>query len=120
MIKRFYDPVFSATVILATGKWENIKVRGFVFLQEDGKTTSGGVSIIDKEKDGQVWKEYLVHVEDKGDFYTLSHEVVHLVRWIFTDRGILFDNTNDETIAYYHTYWLKKLWRAMSKPTKKD
>jgi len=115
MKKKLYDPVFIADVILITGDWNDIKMHGQM-LNPDGALLSGSVSVIEtKNKLGQIQREYLIHIEDPKDFYTLLHETVHLVKTIFTDRGIPFTVENDEMIAYYQSFWFKKLWRILSK-----
>ena len=53
--------------------------------------------------------------EDKIDYDSMIHETVHLVRRIFDKKGIPFNSNNDEMIAYYQNYWIKKFWDKMSK-----
>ncbi len=98
MKKKFYEPIYFANVILDVSKM-------------DGRLDACVETVEDKEKK----VHYIVHVEDKKDFYSLMHECLHLVKRVFTDRGIPFDDKNDEAIAYYFTYWFKTLWRAMNK-----
>lgn len=100
MKKRFYDPLYFATVIL-TDK------SGYEYL---GGSTYKETITKGKEK----YVEYFINVEKKN-FYTLQHECVHLVKHIFVDRGIPFTAENDEVIAYYLEYWFKRLWRAINK-----
>lgn len=77
---------------------------------------NGGVTAFEKEMPkGGKWVRYLVWVRRKDDFYCLLHETLHLAKEVFGDRGIPFDNKNDEMIAYYQEYWFKKFWRLMNK-----
>jgi len=60
--------------------------------------------------------KHVIFINEPDDFYTLSHEIVHLCRTVFIDRGIPTDlKDNDETFAYLHTHLLKILWRKMGK-----
>ncbi len=101
-MKLFYDNVFLATVGLEIGTPDNQRLAAHVEIQE--KKNSKGVEV-----------RYVVRIENKENFYTLLHDCLHLVRHIFVDRGIPFDDTNHELIAYYQTYWFKRLWRAVNK-----
>lgn len=49
---------------------------------------------------------YVVAFQNKPiDYSNISHEVVHLVNYIFYDCGVLLDTENDEPQAYL-TGWL--------------
>ena len=100
---KFYDKVFDA------------EVEVFLDKTEDRKHSGETMNVDRINKDGSVYKEYRVCLEDKKDFYTLLHETVHLVEKIFTDRGIPFTSENSEIIAYYQTYWFKQIWRKINK-----
>lgn len=114
----FHEPVFLADVILLYGgelkelsEWYKNK---HITSDCDPKL-QGYVELLDHTlKDGTIERSYIIRIEE-DDFYTLSHECLHLTRHILTDRGIPFDGKNDETIAYYQGYWLKKLWRITGK-----
>lgn len=115
---RLFDSVFLADVwFLYSGS-----VQEVVSWYKKKKITSdfdpklqGYVELLDyTKKDGTVERTYIIRVEH-NDFYTLAHECIHLVKHIFTDRGVPFRPENDETIAYYHGYWLKRLWRLTAK-----
>ena len=119
--RRIYESVFLADVWFLYG-------GGIAELKEwyaKKKITSdcdpklqGYVEPLDyTKKDGTVERSYIIRVEE-NDFYTLAHECVHLVRHILDDRGIPIRADNDEVFAYYHGYWLKKLWRLTNKKEK--
>ena len=83
---------------------------------ENYDNLSGSVTFIDVVKDdGRKSRDYLIVVEDKKDFYALLHEVTHLVTHILCDRGIPYTRENTESIAYFTTWWFKRLWRIMNK-----
>lgn len=99
---KFYDPVFFADVIVEIKKDITSELSGEVRVE----TRQG--------KKGQEVR-YVVRIESKEDFYTLQHECLHLVKQIFVDRGVPFNDSNDEAIAYYMEYWFKKIWRRINK-----
>jgi hypothetical protein len=50
---------------------------------------------------------YGIWIKDLKDVEVLAHELLHIVRFIFNDRGIYMDN-NDEPFAYYFEYLIRK------------
>lgn len=98
---KFYDKVYFADVVLSVGKQKGV--------------LSGFTQVETKNKNGEIFVCYHIHIDDPKDFYGLMHECVHLVKHIFIDRGIPFSAENDEAIAYYMMYWFKMLWRALGK-----
>lgn len=58
---------------------------------------------------------YVIWIESKKDFHTLSHEVTHIVFKVLSDRGVTVGVENQESFAYYHDFWLRKLWIVMGK-----
>lgn len=46
--------------------------------------------------------------------YELDHEITHLVWAIFRERGVVFSE-DSEPFAYYHEFWLRKLWGLCKK-----
>ena len=55
----------------------------------------------------------VIWIADVSNFYTLSHELIHMVKNVFEKNKIPFAPDNDETIAYYHTYWFRRIWHDM-------
>jgi len=122
MIKNLYDPIYFADVVLIVGyedcdKYYEKHLKGDQpFDTHKKRNYEGFVQQIERtEKNGCVSVKYIIFIENKKNFYTLLHETAHLVKHIFLDRGIPFDGTNDEAIAFYQTFWFKKLWRSMNK-----
>lgn len=93
---KFYEPFLYANIEISFAKDKILK----------GSTNQ-------YEKDGIVY--YTLQLEDSKDFYTLMHECLHLTNRVFTDRGIPFNAENDEVIAYYQSYWFKRIWRRINK-----
>lgn len=99
---KFYDPMYFA----------NVEIHLGVPLDEH---RNGGLTVFDKVEKKGTFRYYLINLENKKDFYSLMHECIHLVKAVFTDRGIPFTSENDESIAYYHSYWFKRIWRKINK-----
>lgn len=98
----FYEPILYANVIVRITKNPESCLSGSVHVEE---------------RMGKKGKEvrYVVTLEDKKDFYTLQHELVHVTKQIFVDRKIPFNAENDEMIAYYFEHWFKTIWRRINK-----
>jgi hypothetical protein len=117
--KRLYDPVFRATVDFlfdCTADEVNEWYKKHKIGDKTEKQDKNGFSMeIENSWHGQTITEFLIVVYNVDDFYTLSHELIHLVRNVFAQRKLNFDSDNDEAIAYYHEYWLRRFWRLMDK-----
>lgn len=98
----FYEPILFAKVV--------------VRIEKDPESCLGG-SARREERMGKDGKEvrYLLQLENNKDFYTLQHELIHIVKQIFVDRMIPFTAENDEILAYYLEYWFKTIWRRINK-----
>lgn len=106
------DPVFLADVwFLYAGNIDEVKdwYKKKKLISDFDPKLAGYVEVYDQSGKSGVERTYILRIEE-NDFYTLAHECIHLVRHILDDRGISFRAENDEAIAYYHGYWLKKLW----------
>lgn len=79
---------------------------------EDDYTDCLGVTMQANTKDRTY---YIIWVKHLNDTQTLVHETLHLVYKILDDRGILLDNDNNETVAYYLSFWFQKLYSLMLK-----
>ena len=67
------------------------------------------------ENDKKTILAFHVWVKDKTDYYSMVHETLHLVEYILSKKGIPFNSENQELIAYYQGYWVRKFWNKMSK-----
>lgn len=117
MIKStLYDPLLYANVIFCIGGYKELDEE----YQSDCEGLQGAVILVDKKiKVGNV-RDYIVWIEKPNAFYTLMHETIHLVKHIFVDRQIPFNEFNDEILAYYHAYFFKKMWHICGKHLDKD
>ena len=65
-------------------------------------------------------EKQIIWIGDLSNFYTLSHELIHFVKDVFVRDKIPFVVENDETIAYYHTFWFRKIWHDIGEFNKKN
>lgn len=106
-----YEPMLFANVIFLIGRYQELDEE----YKSDCAGLQGAVFLEDKTiKAGKV-RDYVVWIEKPNAFYTLMHETIHLVKHIFRDRGIPFNEWNDEIIAYYHAYFFRKMWHFCGK-----
>lgn len=124
MIKKLHCDIYGADVWLVVGSedlaifYKRRKVSGETLTPD---RLQGFVQNVDVVKNEDVtFRDYLIYLEDKDNFYTLLHETVHLVNHILRDRNAHYDWYKDEVFAYYQTYWVKKLWRAVDTKGKND
>jgi uncharacterized membrane protein len=115
--KEFYDEVYFTTLYFYWGC-----TRDEVKRHIDRKLNIDLKSDFDDLFHAESWvftldrhNYYVVWVENKKNFYGLVHEITHTIFKVFNDRGIPICYENQETFAYYHEYWLRRLWKEMSK-----
>ena len=108
---KFICPIFDCDVHLIIGdKSEALK---FCDLELTNNHVGKCIEIYDKKTKKSLG--YLVWVKDKKNFYIMVHETVHLTKQIFETHNIPFTPENDELIAYYQNYWIRRFWKVMSK-----
>lgn len=111
--KTYYDPLYFAFVEVMVCSRDDAnayfkKKKYNISVEEYHAGTT--VSLV---KDGKT--KYLIWMMDHYTFYALVHELIHLTRWIFINAGVPFGPDNDEGIAYYQGYWLKKIWNDLGR-----
>lgn len=57
--------------------------------------------------------QYVTYVSNMKDLERFAHEIVHLVGFILSDRGLKYDQENDEPFAYLAEHLFKKLTDAL-------
>jgi len=108
---KFICPIFRVEVILYLGDKKQLKVYSLDYsINKDSLAECLLYSDKDDTPLGLV-----VWVKDEVDYYSMVHETLHLVKRIFELKNIPFDSENDEMIAYYQGYWVRKFWNKMSK-----
>lgn len=60
-------------------------------------------------KNGSYIYDYYIWVCSSKNIVSISHELIHLTTRIMKDIGLPINYKNDEFIAYYHSYWLRKI-----------
>ncbi len=96
--KFFYDPVFGFQVI----------VRLETFIKDNKSATAQH----EEHKTHQLIRLTRINYDD------LVHECIHLVSAILTSCNIstnLENDSNQEIFAYYHSYWVVKIWKIIKK-----
>ena len=121
-VKKFYEPVFKVTLLFIVGcsvnELKKYSDKKKIIIHEIEKM-AGFTCILEpietKSKDGGIFTEHIMWIENKKNFYDLLHESLHLVGQIFNERGIPIRKENDEMMAIYQEWWFKTLWRFMNK-----
>lgn len=57
----------------------------------------------------------IIWIKKYNDYYTIVHEVVHLVLDLMHWKKIPIEAKNSETIAYLVEYYTEEFWREISK-----
>lgn len=116
----YYEELYHINVVLCVGDLD----RHMDFIGRRFNSTHDNVnrlaafyaSFEEEREDGLVNDVYVIFINEIDDFYSLSHELIHLCREALVNRGISVDlEKEDETFAYLHTHLLIKLWRQMGK-----
>jgi len=108
---KFICPIFGIEVILILG--DTKKIKAFSVDYSLGEDSLGECLLISNEEDTP--QGLVVWIKDKIDYLSMVHETLHLVKRIFKIKNIPFDSDNDEIIAYYQNYWVRKFWNKMGK-----
>ncbi len=122
IVKKIHEPILFVDVLFLTDckpkEVEEYAVKNNINGLPDCYHLQGFVDTMERKlKGGEKEISYIVWIENKNGFYTLIHEIVHLITRIFTDRSIPISKGNDEIFAYYQNWWFKKLWRIMNQKT---
>ena len=107
---KFICPIFRIEVILILGdKKQLVNIVG----NYEPKEHHNAECIL--KKDGNLVTGIFVWVEERDDYFSIVHETIHLARIVFQVMNIPFNSDNEEIIAYYQNYWVRKFWNKMSK-----
>jgi hypothetical protein len=116
---KFVCPIFGIRVYLVIGDKKQLKAFHCYEIDfYDAETHFVEVEHVNASglpEEGIKSSWLLVWINKDDDYHAMVHETVHLVKRIFGIMGIAFDETNDEMIAYYQNYWVRKFWNKMSK-----
>ena len=113
---RFTCPIFCDDIYLLIG--DKDKANAFCNeLDLTDKHLGKCAEMVDAES--EIPSGFMIWVRSAELYYTLVHECLHLTNKIFGNHGVPFNETNDEIIAYYQNYWIRKFWYSMSKEINK-
>lgn len=120
-VKKFYEPVLFASVLFI-GECSPQELDEYLKskkmpLMEAGKMMGATATYYKGLPNGGEQTIYLLWMES-ANVSTLIHECLHLVKRILTDRGIPYNETNDELMAYYQDYWFGTIWKYLKKENK--
>lgn len=117
LCKKFYEPLFKVEVWLLTG-YEPVEIEKWFKSRKIERDDQIDIS----EDIGGYWRipenskyPHIVWVRKFDNYYTLTHELVHLALAIMKNKGIPVDLANEEMIAYLVEYYVKTFWREISK-----
>lgn len=108
--KKFYDEVFRAEILIEYNDSpvdKSGRIRGSAEVRQEWVSTKRGFK-----------RPRYILTFSRADYYDLAHECIHLIGRIFNDRNIILDTSNSsdqELIAYYQGYWIKKIWEVVRK-----
>ena len=110
----FVCPIFKVDVCLNLGEINKEKPPKIFNAEYIPKEDSLAECTIITNDNG-VELAYHVWIKDKTDYHSMVHETVHLVEYILKKKNIPFSSENQELIAYYQNYWVRKFWNKMGK-----
>lgn len=122
--KAFYDDVYRVNVSFLYGgnvSLARTKVLqlypGFVFEDSSLSFASGfcGHGTYSTEGDRPDVGIYIVWILDPRDYFVLAHEVFHLTFRILGKKSVAYNRDSEEAYAYYHHYWLERIWHYLTK-----
>jgi len=106
---KFICPIFRQEIMLILGDVKQLKNVPDLVNYEG--LIAFCHTVLDKE---ETVDYFLVWVAEPTDYNSMVHETVHLVKRIFQAVNVPFNSDNDEIIAYYQNYWVRKFWNKMS------
>lgn len=120
LVKHFYEPVYKTELWFLAGYTHEqfigwLKKRNLKPPKVDISQDLGG---FDEFESGGKYPRVL-WIKKYGDYYTMVHEIIHLVLAVMYNKGVPIRKENEEVVAYLTEYWSKQLWRTMSKPLNK-
>lgn len=101
-VKKIHIPIyFGKLVIIKAKNWDKINSKF------DFNVTKGTAAIAFKRENKKGFTRYYFCSIADFDASIIAHESVHICNYIFKDRGVELDLTNDEPQAYL-TGWIFK------------
>lgn len=111
IFKRLYCDIYNAHVLFYTECTQEEFIdhinKKYNILIEDDYSDCLGITM---QANTEERTYYIIWVRNLNDTQTLVHEVLHLTYKILDDRGVVLSNDNNEAVAYYLSFWFKKLY----------
>jgi len=108
---KFICPIFQDEIFLFIGE----KEKAEQFCGGLNLTTNHRGKVVEMFNSDETRTGFLVWVDCFKNYHTMVHETLHLTGLIFKFHGVPFTADNEEMIAYYQNYWVRKFWHKMSK-----
>ena len=106
LVKSFEVPIYSLDVVVCvTDKFEEA-IKKFKLVDLDPSTVQDSMAFAYASDHVGKLEVYLIfsNEEEALSNNTILHELTHLTSYLCQYRGIKFDETNDEPIAYFNGY----------------
>lgn len=113
MLKKTFvvsDPVYRASISVVIGDFDYFKKvceSNDIEAAEQYRFRSGVCQEIQKDSG----LGYVLWVRDKNDLKTITHELIHLVNFVFHTANIKTTFRNDEPMAYYYSYLFGEIYK---------
>ena len=111
--QKFYCPLTQIGVHFLIGSQKD--AQKFAKGLELGDYAAGCTVKIEKKEKKETTRSFLIWVDGNDMLCDIPHESLHLTKMIFDMYGFPFDSENDEIIAYYQGYWIRKFWNIVNK-----
>lgn len=119
---RIFEPVYRFDLLFVAGcSFDTAKIElgksGIKNLPlEMGNNTGCMINFCEQDFPEQVkGVVYFIWVKSLRDYYTLVHEIAHLIIKVFEEKGLAINSQTTEAFAFYQEFWTQKLWKLMSK-----
>lgn len=119
----FTDDLYRASFNVCIGDLDtfidHMKTNYGIILSDNIHSSDGFQFSIEHQLKSLKTRVYFIYMRNKSDFFTLAHELIHLVAEIFIDRKVNIDLEKDqEAFAYYHTYLFETIWKSLNSKKK--
>lgn len=94
-------PIYYLDIVVIIDNWDIANKKFKLQLKEQD---FGGKALTIEDDDLSLGEIYLLLKSDSLDYWTICHELFHLISAICKVRGIKMDVENDEPLAYLQSY----------------
>lgn len=113
LVKNYYDPLYFVVLEVVIGPVD--EANAYFEQKKYGVKANDEAAgfTIRLVKDKKV--KHLIWLLDHNSIYEVTHEIIHLCKSVFVGCGVPFTPENEEGIAYYQGFWLKKIWNDLGR-----